>query len=218
MSTGSQDKHTITLPKLSATGLKRGNEINLEAVDHVFEKLNQALHSGGSDTFNALFTEDAWLRDFLTLSWDFRTIHGIDKIGSYLGENAKRLNLRNIWPRKSGAYTPRINVPEAAAGVEWAETIVDFETDIGRGSGMIRMVTDAAGGNVIYAMSLFLQELKNHEDTIKSRRPHGGNNSLTSARGNWKEMRDRDRDFADSDPTVLVIGAGEGTRQEHLNL
>lgn len=209
MAVRSPNKHTITLPKLSAAGLKKGNGVDLDAVNVLFEKLNQTLESGNLDSLKALFCEDAWVRDFLTLSWDFRTIQGADKIKSYLGENSKRIHLHSVWPRKAGAYAPRINIPEAAARVEWAETIIDFETDIGKGSGMVRMITDAQGRNLIYAMSLFLQELKGHEDKIMDRRPHGGNNSLPAGSGNWQERRDRGKDFVESDPAVLVIGAGE---------
>ncbi|CAH0055662.1 unnamed protein product [Clonostachys solani] len=211
MSIGSSDKHTIKLPRVSAAGLKKGNQINLDRVHDVFENLNCALDSGDTDALKSLFCQDAWLRDLLTLSWDFRTIHGIDKIAEYINDNAKRLHLRNVWPRKSGAYTPSIEEPEPTAGVEWAETMIDFETDIGRGSGMVRLVTDDAGKNVIFALNLALQELKGHEDNIKERRPHGGNNSLKggSMQGNWQERREREKEFNDAEPFVLVIGAGQ---------
>jgi hypothetical protein len=211
MSIGSSDKHTIKLPRLSAAGLKKGNQINLDRVNDVFENLNRALDSGNTDALKALFRQDAWIRDFLTLSWDFRTIRGKDNIAEYINENSKRLHLRNVWPRKSGAYTPQIEEPEPAAGVEWAETMIDFETDIGRGSGMVRLVTDDADNNVIFALNLALQELKRHEDNVKERRPHGGNNSLMggSMQGNWQERREREKEFNDAEPFVLVIGAGE---------
>lgn len=66
MSIGSSDKHTIKLPRLSATGLKKRNQINLNRVNDVFENLNRVLDSGDTDALKALFRQDAWLRDFLT--------------------------------------------------------------------------------------------------------------------------------------------------------
>lgn len=95
--------------------------------------------------------------------------------------------------------------------------MIDFETDIGRGSGMVRLVTDDAGNNVIFALNLALQELKGHEDNVKEKRPHGGNNSLKggSMQGNWQERREREKEFNDTEPYVLVIGAGEWLTSFH---
>ncbi|CAI6059715.1 unnamed protein product, partial [Clonostachys chloroleuca] len=87
----------------------------------------------------------------------------------------------------------------------------------GGGSGMVRLVTDDAGNNVIFALNLALQELKGHEDNVKEKRPHGGNNSLKGGlmQGNWQERREREKEFNDTEPYVLVIGAGEWLTSFH---
>lgn len=203
------DKYTIKLPKVSAAGMVKGTAVDLDTVHAFFVKLNHALKAQDLDALGALFRKDAWLRDLLALSWDFRTIEGLDKILFYFRNNLLSAGLHNLWPRKSGAYTP--TKEQKAPGVEWVETIVDFETNIGKGSGIIRIVSDDDGENRIFVFSLALQELKGHEENVKLRRPHGGNNSLVggSMLGNWKERRDRDKEFLEHEPSVLVIGAGQ---------
>ena len=56
-----------------------------------------------------------------------------------------------------------------------------------------------------------LQELKGFEEKAFSRRPHGENNSLLggAVKGNWLERRQRQLEFLDEEPTVLIVGAGE---------
>lgn len=213
MSTQAGDKYTITLPKLSAAGISKGDEPCRDSVQAFFDKLNSALDAADINGLGKLFRKDAWLRDMLALSWDFRTIHGVDKILKYFADNIKRAGLRNVRPRSAGAYTP--SVKQQAPDVEWVETIVDFETKVGRGSGIIRIVSDPDGENRIFLMSLAVQELKGYEEKIKLRRPNEGNNSLSGGTksGNWQERRDREKDFLDKDPTVIVIGAGKYPRR-----
>jgi hypothetical protein len=94
--------------------------------------------------------------------------------------------------------------------VQWIESMFDFETKIGRGSGMIRLVQDGAAGWKAYMVYTALQELKGYEERTRLNRPHGGNNSLGggSMKGNWHERREREKEFLSEEPAVIVIGAG----------
>lgn len=211
MSLGHDDggaKYTHVLPKVSATGMIKGGKPCRESLQAFFGTLNDAFEKGDSSTLGDLFHKDAWLRDFLTLSWDFRTINGAEKISKYFADNVKQKGLRNVHPRSSGAYTPTVKQP--GPNMEWVETIVDFETEVGHGSGIIRLVSEDDGKTRIFLISLAMQGLNGHEESTKTRRPHGGNNSLNngSMRGNWQEKRERQKDFLDEDPSVIVVGAG----------
>ena len=56
-----------------------------------------------------------------------------------------------------------------------------------------------------------LQELKDFEERTHRNRPQGGNNALMEGamNENWEERRQREKEFVDSEPAVVVIGAGE---------
>ncbi len=86
-----------------------------------------------------------------------------------------------------------------------------FETKIGRGKGMLRLVQGEDGVYKGYMLHTSLQELKGHEEAAGLRRPHGGNNSLVGGvkSGNWLERRLKTLEFQDEQPQVLIIGAGK---------
>ena len=118
-------------------------------------------------------------------------------------------HLHNLKLRTEGKFTPRFATP--ASGITWIESIFDFATDIGRGTGVIRLLEDTNGvwkGCTVYTA---LQELNAYKEMSGVRRPHGGNNSLIGGtiEGNWLERRQRKLDFVDEDPTVLITGAGQ---------
>ena len=95
-------------------------------------------------------------------------------------------------------------------GLEWVESMFDFETKTGCGSGMLRIVQGADGIWKGYMMYTVLKELKGAEEIAGYRRPHGGNNSLLGGaiEGNWQERRHRQHEFLDEEPQVLIVGAG----------
>ena len=96
-------------------------------------------------------------------------------------------------------------------GLEWIESMFSFETQKGRGSGMMRIVQGADGTWKGYMMYTIIKELKGFEESTGSRRSHGGNNSLLGGtiKGNWQERRERQLEFIDEEPQVVVIGAGK---------
>ena len=155
-----------------------------------------------------LFHKDCWWRDMLALSWDFRTVHGLNDIRTYINRNLPTSQLRNIRLRETGQFKP--SMQNAAPGVQWIESMFGFETDLGRGSGVFRLVQDGHAQWKAYMMYTVLQGLKSFEERCHFNRPHGGSNSLVGGamKGNWEERRQRQKEFVDSEPTVVVIGAG----------
>ena len=75
---------------------------------------------------------------------------------------------------------------------------------------MLRLVQGNDGIWKGYMIYTALQELKGFEEKIGARRTHGGNNSLIGGaiKGNWLERRERQKEFLDEEPTVLIVGAG----------
>ena len=144
----------------------------------------------------------------LALSWDFRTIHGLDKVSEYLSQNVAQSTPHSLKLRETGKFAPNFNSP--TDGITWLESMFDFKTRVGSGSGMLRLVQDSDGVWKGCMMYTALQELNDFKESTGSRRAHGGNNSLLGGpiKGNWLDRRQRQMEFVDQEPTVLIVGAG----------
>ena len=97
------------------------------------------------------------------------------------------------------------------AGTNAIEAIFKFETKVGRGSGIIRLIPDADDGNRLKAWTLLteLGELKGFEEQLGVQRPRGNAYSRDFRGPNWLDLRKASAGYADRDPTVLVIGGGQ---------
>ena len=97
------------------------------------------------------------------------------------------------------------------AGTNAIEAIFKFETKVGRGSGILRLIPDAADGNRLKAWTLLteLGELKGFEEQLGVARPRGNAYSRDFRGPNWLDLRKASAGYADRDPTVLVIGGGQ---------
>jgi len=91
-----------------------------------------------------------------------------------------------------------------------------FETKVGTGKGMVRLVCLPNGAWMAHMIYTALQELHCAKEIAGYNRPHGGNNSLKggAVEGNWYERREHKKEFLDEQPAVLIVGAG----QSGLNL
>jgi hypothetical protein len=209
----SAKSHITRLPTSSQPSMTAGN-VELSPKDIATEwihKLEAVLNASDVSQLPNIMHSDSWWRDMLGLSWDFRTLRGLPKISSYISENQGRVHLHNFKLRSGGKFTPKAVTP--VAGLTWIESMFDFETEVGSGSGMLRLLEDPNGvwkGCMIYTA---LQEMKGFKELSGVRRPHGGNNSLIGGtmKENWLERRQRENEFVDEDPVVLITGAGAST-------
>lgn len=84
---------------------------------------------------------------------------------------------------------------------------------------MVRLTQGDDGYWKAYAMYTSLQGLRGAEEPLGKRRPEGTTESMSGglAAGTWIERRERQKEFLDSEPTVLVVGAGElnDLRRDH---
>ena len=172
-------------------------------------KLESAFLSDDITRLDTLMHPDCWWRDHLTFEWDFHTVQGLSDVTEFLGDKLERVRPSNFTLQLSGTFAPKLAKP--MDGLEWIESMFTFETKVGRGSGYFRLVEGSDGVWKSYMVYTVLKELKGFEENVGHRRSHGGNNSLLggSIKGNWQERRDRQKDFLDAEPTVLIIGAGE---------
>jgi thioredoxin reductase len=162
---------------------------------------------GNDGALEKLFHPDSYWRDALALSWTLQTINGRDDI-------LKTLQAQAAHAAPSGfAIDPDRAAPRKVmrAGTECIEAIFKFETRVGRGDGVIRLIPDAADGNRRKAWTLLtaLEELKGFEEQIGVARPRGNAYSRDFRGPNWLDLRNTSNAYADRDPTVLVIGGGQ---------
>ncbi len=178
-----------------------------EIVEHWLAALEQAITAPGSIALGSLFHADSHWRDVLALTWDIRTVDGLDAIQSELGAHARRA--RPIGFRIAPDRTPPRQVTRA--GAHAVEAIFTFETAEGRGNGVVRLTPDAHGGATFKAWTLLtaLDEIKGHEEKTGKSPPRGKSFSRDFRGPNWLDLRKAAVAYADREPTVLVVGAGQ---------
>jgi putative flavoprotein involved in K+ transport len=186
--------------------LDKTDDISL-AADNWLAQFEDALAKPDEGLLETLFLPESYWRDVLALSWNIQTLNGADAI---LGE--LKIHARRAAP--SGfAIDPDRRAPRKVmrAGTNAIEAIFKFETAVGRGSGIIRLIPDAASGNTLKAWTLLteLGELKGFEEQLGVARPRGNAYSRDFRGPNWLDLRNASAGYADRDPVVLVIGGGQ---------
>ena len=166
-----------------------------------------ALVEADDAALGKLFHADSYWRDVLALSWNLQTLNGAEAILKELPALARRAAPRNFQIDPDRA-APRRVTRAATASIE---AIFRFETAVGRGHGILRLIPDAADGNQPKAWTLLtaLEELKGFEEEQGSTRPRGQAYSRDFRGPNWLDLRKASAEYADRDPTVLVVGGGQ---------
>ena len=177
------------------------------AADNWLAQFEDALARSDGDLLKTLFHPDSYWRDMLALSWSIQTVTGADAILNALGRYAPAAAPGGF------AVDPDRAAPRKVmrAGTHAIEAIFKFETTVGRGSGIIRLIPDAADSNKLKAWTLLteLGEIKGHEEALGLARPRGQAYSRDFRGPTWLDLRKADADYADRDPAVLVIGGGQ---------
>ncbi len=186
--------------------LDRTDDISV-AADNWLGQFEEALTKPDDGLLKSLFHPDSYWRDVLALSWNIQTLNGGEAIVKALPPLA-----RGIAPG-GFAVDPDRAAPRKVmrAGTNAIEAIFRFETRVGRGSGIIRLIPDADDGNRLKAWTLLteLGELKGFEEQLGIERPRGNAYSRDFRGPNWLDLRKASAAYADRDPTVLVIGGGQ---------
>ena len=115
----------------------------------------EALAAGDSAAASELFLEDSFWRDLVAFTWNIKTLEGPAEIRAML-EHA----LGHVRPRRWRTTEE----PAAADGV--TEAWIAFETEVGRGRGLLRLREGRA-----WTLLTTLHELKGHEEPRSERRP-----------------------------------------------
>ncbi|KAK2462191.1 hypothetical protein APHAL10511_005779 [Amanita phalloides] len=197
---------TFDISKLPVPPLPTLSNLNAIAPDGVdtqkvasewLNALSAAIESNDVDNLSGLFVEDSWWRDMLALTWDFRTFRGTSAIQTFL-----RDRIGATHPTAFKLRQDFLGLQRPYPDLAWINAFFDFETDVGIGFGIFRLVPTANGVWKAHTVYTNLEELKGFPERIGSLRNHMPNH------GHWQEDRIQEQEFEKSDPVVIVIGGG----------
>src|SRR4051794_23000723 len=177
------------------------------AAENWLAQFEDAIAKRDEPLLKSLFHRESYWRDVLALSWNLQTVNGADVLVRELKVHAGRVapsGFRIDPDRAAPRWVTR-------AGTASIEAIFTFETEEGRGSGILRLIPDASDDNRLKAWTLLtaLDELKGFEEPVGSSRPRGQSYSRDFRGPNWLDLRKAAAEYADRDPDVLVVGGGQ---------
>ena len=187
-----------TLPTLDRLGASLKADVNASKVAaEWFAQFADTVSAGDTRRIVELFIPDGWWRDHLALTWEFRTFHGATRIKRFLDDQLASFAVSGLQLRD------RALLKQPYPDLAWVQALFDFETNVGIGSGVIRLVPTASGEWKAFTLYTTLDDLKGFPEKIGPRREFLPNH------GKWLNQREEERSFSKSDPTVLVVGGGQ---------
>jgi putative flavoprotein involved in K+ transport len=165
-------------------------------VDHWLSRFEDALTEGDAAAAAALFLDESFWRDLVAFTWNIKTVEGPDGV-----EDMLRHTLAQTKPSGWRTTEP----PAAADGV--TEAWIEFETEVGRGRGHLRLKDGKA-----WTLLTSLAELKDHEEHAGFVRPMGAEHGANPDRLTWLEKREREAAELgyETQPYVVIVGGGQG--------
>jgi putative flavoprotein involved in K+ transport len=159
-------------------------------------EFNAVLEAKNAAAAAELFATTSFWRDLIALTWNIKTVEGREGIRDMLEHT-----LESTAPRDFHA----VATPVEADGV--TEAWLDFETQVGRGRGHLRLKEGEA-----WTLLTTLYELKGHEEPRGVTRPMGAEHGVNADRQSWLEHRRREADELGyvTQPEVLIVGGGQG--------
>ncbi|KAF2729745.1 FAD/NAD(P)-binding domain-containing protein [Polyplosphaeria fusca] len=196
----------VPLGKFPATSTSESVDASQTAQKLIDQFNNSLAKSEHSAIANLFIDGDCYWRDHLALNWQLRTVLGRDNILQYLKSSTVKLTRLDI-DRAVANRVPAFGPIDAWGDVKGIFFYITFETEIGRGRGTVRLA-EANGEWRIFTLATHLEELKGYEEPTGKKRTKGVQHGGNPDRKNWKEKREAE--VSEIDPTVLIIGAGQG--------
>jgi putative flavoprotein involved in K+ transport len=146
------------------------------------------------------FAATSFWRDLIAFTWNLKTVEDRAGVTALLDDVLERVD-----PSGFALAEPA----EEADGVTTAW--FDFETAVGRGRGLVRLVEED-GETRAWTVLTTMHELKGHEEPRSERRPMGAAHGVDRDRQSWLERRQAEAESLGSteQPYVLVVGGGQG--------
>ncbi|KAJ6539575.1 hypothetical protein B0H19DRAFT_1213485 [Mycena capillaripes] len=187
-----------SLPTLDRLGVTIQDDLDAKKIaTDWFKSFCTAIANGGADDILALFAEGALWRDILALTWDFRTFQG-PTLQKFLADRLPEAQMSALQLKDEYLELKR-PYPDLA----WIEAMFTFETRIGLGSGVFRLIPGKDAAWKAHCMFTNLEDLKGFPEKV------GPLRESTPSHGKWEVARRRSAAFEDGDPTVLIVGGGQ---------
>jgi putative flavoprotein involved in K+ transport len=156
----------------------------------------EALARGDTAAAAELFLETSYWRDLVAFTWNIKTVEGPEGVKDLLDHT-----LAHIKPRGFEIAEP----PAEADGI--TEAWLAFETEIGRGTGHLRLKDGKA-----FTLLTDLREIKGHEEPRGRARRRGVEHGASRQRETWLEARRREASELghSREPEVVIVGGGQG--------
>jgi cation diffusion facilitator CzcD-associated flavoprotein CzcO len=178
-----------------------------EALNAWLSAFERAAAAGDVEAMASLFAEDSHWRDLVAFTWHIRTFSSRKAIREAFADRLPETKPRN-FSIAEGRMPPRV---VTRAGTKCIEAVFAFETETGRGSGILRLVPSQVDSTKLTCWVLLttLDEIKGHEERIGSRRPRGEEWSGGFGAENWLDVRRRTMNYEDREPSVVVVGGSQ---------
>ncbi len=167
-------------------------------------QLDAALQSADAAALQSLFAADSHWRDLLAFTWSVTPSAGAGNIAALMAARQAATKARGFAIAQGRTPPRRVQ----RAGFDVIEAIFQFETEVGRGFGVLRLL--ASEPAKAFQLMTSLHELKGFEETIGPRCPTGEAFSRNFGGTNWKEQREAIQAYTDREPVVLIVGGGQG--------
>ena len=169
-----------------------------------FSLFSAAASSGDAQAFASLFLPDAFWRDILALTWDFRSFSGLRAIIQFLSDRLGTVHPTAFVLRDDAS----LGLQKPFEDIAWINFMFDFETDVGIASGIAKLVPTANGEWKACVVFTNLEGLKGFPEKIDPLRHDD------MAPGMWAADRKRQSEFMMNDgkvqdPVVVIIGGGQ---------
>ena len=199
--TSNTDIQSAALPTLEKLGVSLPPDVDAVAVARTwFETFVNNVQTSNVDGVLSQLLDEAFWRDILSLTWDFRTFYGHDRIQQFLVDRLATSKLSGL----------QLNTHSAAMmspypDIVWIHAFFTFSTAVGTGTGILRLVPTASGDWKAHTIFTSLEGLHGFPELTGSLR-EGEHRS-----GTWPENRRREFECKEPDqqPAVIVVGGGQ---------
>lgn len=176
-----------------------------QKVEYWLAQLNAGIERRDYRQVASLFAVNGYWRDLLALTWDIRTAQGPHAIEAMLAEFCEGSSLRNI--RLDGKATTSI-LGELGPTVE---AFIRFETGVANGRGHVRLIAVPGAESELRAVTFLtsMQDFKDFPEPSLHNRRRDAMRLPEHGTVNWLDKRIAEQAYADRDPQVLIVGAGQ---------
>lgn len=199
--TSAIDIKSAALPTLERLGVSVLPEVDPAAVAQAwFGTFANFVQKTDVDGILGQLVDDAFWRDILSLTWDFRTFFGRNRIQRFLIDRLATTKLSNLQLDANSATLGR-PYPDIA----WVQGSFTFSTAVGTGSGIFRLVLTPNSDWKAHNIFTNLEGLHGFPELS------GPLREKESKFGTWPEQRRRERECEDPDqqPVVIIAGGGQ---------